>query len=126
MDLRRYIDILSEEERKSYQSLADAGDEYKPGNIQVWYKKKNVDVSIDEFESKNLLKTHSLIGTLRETNPRKIFSLMQGENYSPKGEASMFLSKKGVSHTSISNGDIIRSKNKMLMLTANGWKNVKK
>lgn len=118
MDLRKYIDIF---EAKTYQSLADAGNDYRPGNVEIWYKKKNAGT----FDITNISKTHSLIGTIRETNPSKIYSLMQGENYSPSGEADIFLSKKGVSHTSISNGDIIKSKNKILMLTANGWKNIK-
>lgn len=122
LELRKYINILNEDEKKVYRSLADAGKAYRPGNTEIWYKKRNAENT--PVDLTNLNKTHALVGTLRELNPSKIFSLLQGENYSPRGEADIFLSKKGVSHTSISNGDIIKSKNKILILTANGWKNI--
>lgn len=41
--------------------------------------------------------------------PEGMFALMQGENWSPQGEAREFIQGKGLHHTSMSIGDIIKA-----------------
>ncbi|MEZ9709328.1 hypothetical protein AB4254_11670 [Vibrio breoganii] len=38
-----------------------------------------------------------------------LFMLMQGENWSPNGEAREFIKEKGLKHTSMSVGDVIKN-----------------
>jgi hypothetical protein len=55
-----------------------------------------------------LKKTHVLMGKVKERNPEKLFRLMQGEYWSPNGEAYDLVSRSGSGHTSMSMGDIVK------------------
>lgn len=70
---------------------------------------------------KTLKKTHRLLGKIKETNPDRIFELMQGENWSPHGEARTLIKAKGLGHTSMSVGDIIKVGAKLLMVDRFGF-----
>jgi len=92
-----------------YTSLADA---YPPGGTQVWYWKQEYarDMMTQHGtrpDPSDLQKTHVLIGTLTETDPETIFHMMQGEAWSPMGEAKTMIGKSGSGHTSMSVGDIL-------------------
>ncbi len=55
----------------------------------------------------NLGATHELLGTVPEVNPEKVFMMMQGEFWSPEGEARELISSLGLHHTSMSVGDVV-------------------
>jgi hypothetical protein len=73
-----------------------------------------------------LEQTHVQIGTLRETNPDKVFSMMQGENWSPQGEARDMINKSGTGHTSMSVGDIMKVGSTYLMVDRFGFHDISK
>ena len=70
---------------------------------------------------KTLSQTHVLIGEIGETNKSKVFRMMQGEAWSPQGEANRIISKAGVGHTSMSVGDIIMQGGKIWMVDRMGF-----
>lgn len=55
----------------------------------------------------NLELTHIKVGVIRAECPEEVFYKMQGENWSPNGEARNFIRQNGLQHTSMSVGDII-------------------
>lgn len=131
--LRRYIDILMES--ASYTSLNDAGNSYSPGNTQIWYWKQNLGHEMmkgSEYLKKinklpnlrNLQNTHVLVGSIAETDPQKIFSLMQAEAWSPQDQARSMIERLGVGHTSMTTGDVIVNQNKIVMFDKKGFINL--
>lgn len=116
----------------SYKSLNDAKP-YQPGlakgPTEIWYTKhtamRDMGMGLDFLlkhapkkipSEKTLKKTHVLLGKIKETNPHKIFRAMQGEMWSPAGEARDLIKSKGLKHTSMMVGDIIRIKGKLYMV----------
>lgn len=104
-----------------YTSLNDAtevtGDSsYAPGDSEIWYVRRGYsrEYGFGHFDElgypqlSELEKTHVKIGSIKETDLEKIFMLMQGENWSPNGEAYDLITSLGASHTSMSVGDIIK------------------
>jgi len=53
-------------------------------------------------------KTHTSLGFVHRKNLEEVFSFMQGENWSPKGEAVPIIYSLGLQHTSMSVGDVVR------------------
>lgn len=117
-----------------YTSLADA---YPEGSTEVWYW--NDDAGRDMMMGANWLskkgqmptpetleQTHVKIGTLRETNPDKVFSMMQGENWSPQGEARDMIDRSNTGHTSMSVGDIMKVGSTYLMVDRFGFHDISK
>jgi len=51
--------------------------------------------------------THIFLREIEADTPAHAFHLMQGENWSPNGEARGLIERKGLQHTSMSTGDII-------------------
>lgn len=128
--IKKYIDILME--AMSLNTLQDAGDAYAPGEAQVWYWKESIGHEMMkgykalQRENKlpnlqNLEATHVLIGTLAETDPEKVWSLMQAENWSPQGQANEIIKKSRTGHTSMAVGDIIVVKNSVYMADQTGF-----
>jgi hypothetical protein len=89
------------------------------GTTEIWYMKPEVfrDVGMGlEFlathfpgeypEPYNLSKTHIMLGRIAEKNKNDIFGMMQGEIWSPEGEARTLIKMIGLAHTSMSIGDI--------------------
>lgn len=122
--MRRYIDILLES--AIYTTLNDAGPSYSPGQTQIWYWKENLGHEMMkgvEYLKRahlfpninNLERTHVLIGSIAETDPEKIFSLMQAESWSPQDQARSMIEKLRVGHVSMTTGDIIVSQNKIVI-----------
>jgi hypothetical protein len=68
--------------------------------------------------------THVLIGTIAETNPEKVFSLMQAEAWSPQNEAEEMVNKLGAGHTNMDTGDIIVIGNQVLFVDKKGFVNL--
>lgn len=131
--LRKYIDILLES--MSFTSLQDAGDDYSPGNTQIWYWKENLGNEMmkgyDYLKSTNrlpdptnLAATHVLIGNVAETNEDIVYSMMQAEVWSPQNQADDMIKSLGVGHTGMSVGDIIVKGNDVLMVDKTGFVNL--
>lgn len=85
------------------------------GNAEIWYTKKNLFSSFsfgrrpDEFDPQDLTKTHVRLGTIAadKNNLDAVYVAMQGESWSPNGEAKDLIGNSGSGHTSMSVGDII-------------------
>ena len=82
-----------------------------------WCKKNNC-----QPDPKNLDKTHIHLIDLEEMDKEDIFHHMQGEVWSPKGEARPIIQAAGVHHTSMSVGDIIKQGDKVYMVDSFGFK----
>lgn len=79
-------------------------------NYEVWYMKpdwfsKGIMAFPPELEA--LANTHILLKEAVEAQDlEKLFYEMQGEVWSPKGEARGLIQSKGLAHTSMSVGDV--------------------
>jgi hypothetical protein len=117
------------EAAEQYRSLNDV---YPAGETEIWYWKKDFarDAMMGaKFMTKqgvmptpdSVPDNYTLIGKIRETNPDKIFHMMQGEIWSPEGQANDMIRSSGTGHTSMSVGDIIHVGNKWLMVDRYGF-----
>ena len=72
--------------------------------------------------------THVYIKSVDAPNPEEVFRLMQAEFWSPNGEMREVIRKLGLSHTSMSVGDVIGTYalNRLFLLQccSSGWKRV--
>ena len=126
-----------------YKKLSDAavvsGEEgLQEGETEVWYMNQerwNAGGSMGfAFQEMNgtlpdpeyLSKTHILLGKVKEKNPENVFRLMQGEVWSPEGEANKFIGSIGAVHTSMSVGDVIVVDGKVMMVDMSGFREVVK
>lgn len=100
---RQYASIL--EADVEYNRLSDAGEYYRPGNTEIWYLKTGLNPS--DTDVNNLYRSHAMIGTLAETDPETILSMMQSENWNTDNGAESMLDDLGVEHSSMRTGDII-------------------
>ena len=100
------------------KQLTSLNEVYPEGNTQVWYMKPeffrdgtmgyNFLRKLNKLpDPRNLEKTHELLGKIAETDSEKIYMMMQGENWSPKGEAKTLVRAKGLRHTSMTIGDVV-------------------
>lgn len=73
-------------------------------------------------------KTHIYVDSLDAPNPEEVFRLMQAEFWSPNGEKRSYIKSQGLSHTSMSVGDVIGTYalNRLFLLQccSSGWKRV--
>ena len=72
----------------------------------------------------DLKKTHVFLGTTRETDFERIYAMMQGESWSPKGEANSFIEGKDLQHTSMSAGDVIKIGDKAWIVAWCGFEEI--
>ena len=101
---REYTKIL-EDDQPPYDRLSDAGEYYRPGDTEIWYRKAGA--STNSVDLENLYRTHAMIGTLAETDPETIFSMMQSENWDTDNAAESMLDDLGVEHSGMRSGDVI-------------------
>lgn len=95
------------------------------GDIGIWYMKKEwfrdgicgAKTTLDELEQ-----THTKVGMVEETDPDKIWMGMQGEMWSPNGEARELISSLGLVHTSMSVGDVIVIGDTGYQCAGHGWR----
>lgn len=129
------IKEISEGGMFMYKSLADAGPEYAPGNgAQVWYWKDQyardmmmgLEFAIKKqvFDPNDITKTHDLLGTLKESDPEKIWMMMQGEAWSPEGQGRWLIDNGDFGHTSMSVGDILVIGKRIIMVDSMGFVDV--
>jgi len=106
---------------------------YAAGDTEVWYMR-------DEFfhdgimgfsrvkaqgripDPQALNKSHILLGTIQESDPNGIYHLMQGEQWSPNGEARELIREKKLKHTSMCVGDIIVIHGRTFFVDNSGFK----
>lgn len=82
----------------------------KPGDDQRdlsmgydWIVKRRPDLILDIPKE-----THEFVGTIGTRKLNEIYQLMQGEFWSPNGEAKAMIQRLGLHHTSMSVGDVIQ------------------
>ena len=61
------------------------------------------------------------VGKIACTDLEEIFALMQGEIWSPNGEARLLVRGLGMDHTSMSVGDIVFTNDNYWICRRNGW-----
>lgn len=114
---KQYASIL-EAAVQEYNRLSDAGEYYRPGDTEIWYLKAGRDPINTDVE--NLYRSHAMIGTLAETDPETIFSMMQSENWDTDNAAESMLDDLGVEHSSMTTGDVIVIGNTAHVIQDNG------
>jgi len=103
-----------------------------PGPVQVWYSKpecfRNMVMGYNWLretnnipDSKNLRKTHIYIGNIGIANVDALFNTLQGDLWSPNGEANGFIKMMGLDHTSMSIGDLFVSPVEPNDFAVAGW-----
>lgn len=139
VELKKSLQL--EEVIKPYASLNDAATAQNipglaKGNVEIWYAVKEFvrDAHMgfkflkDEGKlpsSATLSNTHVLLGKIKETNLNEIYTLMQGEFWSPNGEARQLIQRLKLTHTSMSIGDIIKVGNNLIMVDERGFATIK-
>jgi hypothetical protein len=61
-----------------------------------------------EISFDQLNKTHVALLSLKASNKDEVYQIMQGEIWSPKGQARRLINSKGLLHTSMSVGDVVK------------------
>jgi hypothetical protein len=104
----------------------DLNDVFAIGKTEIWYqtpdtwnKAKKTGLLPFQPDSKNMRATHSLLGSIApcpngefdETDLEEIFTKMQGEFWSPNGEARTMIRSRNLLHTSMSVGDCVKLPN---------------
>jgi hypothetical protein len=101
-----------------------------PIRYKVWYMKpehfRTYIMGTEVPDPNRLSETHVYLKTIECGGPNAAFSIMQGENWSPNGEARELIEKKGLSHTSMSVGDVLEEVNsgKKIACASVGWKEI--
>ena len=105
---------------------------YAKGSTRIWYARpdKQRDLIMGhEFCFKHgylpskaaIEKTHILLGSITAKELETVFDMMQGERWSPHGEARALIQSSGLRHTSMSIGDIIQVGNDYLFVDRSGF-----
>lgn len=112
-----------------YKSLNDAAlfcSGLAPGAVKIWYQRPEVfgKFAFDQsgLNPNKLEETHVLLGEVAEYKLEKLFELLQGENWSPNGEARELIRSKGLAHTSMSVGDVVQERDATYVCASVGWK----
>ena len=82
-----------------------------PGRWRVWYMRPAYFSTFISGEKppmrETLMQTHRALRCVDVPTMEQVFGYMQGENWSPNGEARPLIEQKGLKHTSMSVGDVI-------------------
>jgi hypothetical protein len=126
---KKYIQIIME--ANSYRSLSDAGPDYSPGDTQIYFVKKEYSNQFKQgYQSlsnnasslpKDISQTHTLVGTLAETDPNKIYSMMQAVIWNPSGDGDELIANLNLNHSDMSTGDIMVIGNRIIMVDTKGF-----
>ena len=115
-----------------YKTVNDAQiiqPELAPGPVKVWYSKElmhpfDIEKGWSINSPEELKKTHILLGSIKGTDPDTIYDVLQGENWSPDGQARELIRNLDLEHTSMSIGDCIEYPDgKVLMVGGIGFQN---
>jgi hypothetical protein len=109
---------------------------YGTGTLKVWYMKKSF-WSIGSMGTwgieragkplptpETLEQTHTCVGTLDVDDLGEAWGMMQGESWSPRGEARELIVGLGLVHTSMSVGDIFQKDGVLFMVEGVGFKRI--
>lgn len=124
---------LTTEQHGSLNDASPFGYGYGFGNTHIWYMRpdffRDASMGYEWLEEKGLLPnpdnldaTHILLGSIRESNMNKVMRMMQGESWSPEGQARTLIRTKGLQHTSMSVGDVIVLHGNAYMVDRFGFK----
>jgi hypothetical protein len=119
-----------------YKTLADASGydpRYGHGKTEIWYTKpgytRDFRMGPDWLKKKGILPaaddieiTHVHVGNVDVSDLDEVWGMMQGEIWSPKGEARNLISGLELGHTSMSVGDIIKIGDRVEMVDREGFK----
>ena len=97
----------------------------KTGINEIWYMQSNwfrEGILGEHPDPDNLEATHVVMGVV-EGSLDCIYTEMQGENWSPNGEAVEFVKTKGT-HTSMSVGDVIKNNEGTWLCKRVGWEKI--
>jgi len=83
------------------------GGETMARQFRIYYAKSPVFLPNPGLRRSNLGNTHVWLVDLEAENLDDVFDKMQGEVWSPNGEAKDLISTRGLRHTSMSVGDVI-------------------
>ena len=91
--------------------------------FQVWYQKnmRDLDYFDPQIDSDNLEETHVHLKDIEAKDEEDAFIKMQGENWSPNGEAYELIKSKGLRHTSMMVNDILKADGKTILCKPAGW-----
>lgn len=94
-------------------------------NVEIWYAtnlhwdKQHPYANIHQYLSEH----YTMLGSLNtKATLEEVYCVMQGENWSPMGEARDLIRSKGLSHTSLSIGDVVRIGQRYYECAAVGFK----
>lgn len=76
----------------------------------IWYCKPEYSLTYREPAKPTINRvkhTHVLLKTIEASGPDEAWYKMQGENWSPNGEANGLISGMGLTHTSMDVGDVV-------------------
>lgn len=107
-----------------YKSLADAAfatddPRYGHGPMGIFYARQptwDTNVKLSE-----LADTHAYLGQFDSTDHEEAYEAMQGEVWSPHGEARDFIRGLGLRHTSMSTGDVIEIDGRFFICASVGF-----
>jgi len=132
--------LLEQEDIKQYTTLNDAAaiqnlDGLEQGQTKIWYVKSEhtrdymfgLDFITSKLgkevpSSKNIEETYMLLGSIKERELNSIYQLLQGEVWSPNGEARNLITTLDLSHTSMSIGDIVEIDGNLYFVDRYGFK----
>jgi hypothetical protein len=89
----------------------------------VWYAKEHVGQEQFDVTAWNIKETHRPLAVVEANNIDDVYNRMQGENWSPNGEARELILALGLTHTSMSVGDVVQEFEYpcFLMVANHGW-----
>jgi hypothetical protein len=101
--------------------------------FEVWYMRPEFarfDMEGDCPDPRHLSKTHIHLKTLEleggSAQLERVFHEMQGEIWSPNGEARELIRSKGLRHTSMSIGDVIVVDGRVNMVASMGFRELER
>ena len=103
---------------KSLNDVAKRDARFAPGDTEIWYAKEP-DFRITS--KPDLARDFVLLGKIQATDLDEIYSIMQGDYWSPRGEARDLIRGLGLHHTSMSVGDVIVVGGEMCQVDAYGF-----
>lgn len=98
-----------------------------PKHYSLAHKLEDEDAKADVIlNPDNILLTHRPVRVLVASDTEDVFWQMQGENWSPNGEARPLIKSLGLKHTSMSVGDVVVEilTNKMFLCMPSGFKEI--
>lgn len=118
-----------------YKNFADAAENtkveaFRGGSIGIWFARRKFKKKLRsglararhlglDVTRATLEKTHAHLGNIEAADPETVLQLLDAELWNPNGEAIDWLDSLGVDHTSISCGDVIDFRGRLLFVDLN-------